>query len=114
MCSSPHPTRLQALSQQLQDCQAETRELAGEALGAVRTVRSLHAERQELRRYEEALEKMLRIKTRKGVYSAVHLLLRRVRHFASNHRPTQEQKYPSAVLCCYVTYQRKAQKIVLF
>lgn len=69
----------QALSQQLQDCQAETRELAGEAIGAVRTVRSLHAERQELRRYEEALQKMFRIKKRKGIYSAVHLLLRRVR-----------------------------------
>ncbi|KAG5262402.1 hypothetical protein AALO_G00274760 [Alosa alosa] len=67
----------QDLSQQLQDCQAETQELAGEVIGAVRTVRSLHAEQQELRRYQEALDKMFNIKKRKGIYSAVHLLLRR-------------------------------------
>lgn len=88
---------LQALSQQLQDCQAETRELAGEAIGAVRTVRSLHAERQELRRYEEALEKMFRIKRRKGIYSAMHLLLRRVR---------ERKKYIPAPRSVAVLYTR--------
>ncbi|XP_012692561.2 antigen peptide transporter 2 [Clupea harengus] len=68
----------QDLTQQLQDCQAETREMASEAIGAVRTVRSFHAESQELGRYEEALKRMSHIKRRKGIYSAVFLLLRRM------------------------------------
>ncbi|XP_063077915.1 antigen peptide transporter 2 [Engraulis encrasicolus] len=71
-------TLSQDLSQKLQDCQAETRELAGESLGAVRVVRSFHAERQELARYQAALDKMFHIKRRKGIYSAMHLLLRRM------------------------------------
>ncbi|KAL2078489.1 hypothetical protein ACEWY4_026174 [Coilia grayii] len=68
----------QTLSQQLQDCQAEARELASESIGAVHMVRSFHAERQELERYQGALDKIFRIKRRKGIYSAVHLLLRRM------------------------------------
>ncbi|XP_062382484.1 antigen peptide transporter 2 [Sardina pilchardus] len=77
LLQNSYNTLSQDLSQQLQDCQAETRELAGEVLGAVRTVRSLHAERQEMGRYQEALDKMFNIKKRKGIYSAFHLLLRR-------------------------------------
>ena len=39
---------VQDLTQQLQDCQAETREMASEAIGAVRTVRSFHADRKSV------------------------------------------------------------------
>lgn len=68
----------QELSQQLNDCQAEAVEVASEVVGAVRTVRSLHGEQQETQRYQNTLGNMLCIKRRKGIYSALHLLLKRV------------------------------------
>ncbi|CAB1311993.1 unnamed protein product [Coregonus sp. 'balchen'] len=63
---------------QLQDCQAQTKELASQAIGAVRTVRSFRAEEKELDRYNQALERMYKVQEHKGIVSAVHLLLRRM------------------------------------
>uniref|UniRef100_A0A4W5Q195 Transporter associated with antigen processing, subunit type t, teleost specific n=1 Tax=Hucho hucho TaxID=62062 RepID=A0A4W5Q195_9TELE len=63
---------------QLQDCQAQIKELASQAIGAVRTVRSFRAEEKELDRYNQALERMYKVKEHKGIISAVHLLLRRM------------------------------------
>ncbi|KAI1886599.1 hypothetical protein AGOR_G00197470 [Albula goreensis] len=71
-------TYSQALAQQLQDCKAEAQEVAASVLGAVRTVRSFGAESREEKRYQEVMSKMHRIQTRKGVMSAIHLLLRRM------------------------------------
>ncbi|KAJ7987546.1 hypothetical protein DPEC_G00327610 [Dallia pectoralis] len=62
---------------QLQDCQAHAKELASQAIGSVRTVRSFRAEEKELLRYNEALEKLYKVQRHKGIFSAFHLLLRR-------------------------------------
>uniref|UniRef100_A0AAY4B0S2 Transporter associated with antigen processing, subunit type t, teleost specific n=1 Tax=Denticeps clupeoides TaxID=299321 RepID=A0AAY4B0S2_9TELE len=63
---------------QLQDSQAETKELASEIIFTMKTVRSFNAEENEWRRYQGSLEKTRQIRHRKGIYSATHLLLRRM------------------------------------
>lgn len=70
----------QKTSRELQDCLAEIEQLASSVIGSVKTVRSFRAEAQELKRYKEALNRKLKILKRKGIFSAVHLLLRRVSH----------------------------------
>ncbi|KAL1264444.1 hypothetical protein QQF64_004799 [Cirrhinus molitorella] len=67
----------QKTAKELQDCNAETTELASSVIGSMRTVRSFKAERQEHQRYEEALNRKLQVLRRKGIYSAIHLLIRR-------------------------------------
>ncbi|KAM9463283.1 antigen peptide transporter 2 isoform 1-T2 [Clarias gariepinus] len=67
----------QKTSRELQDCLAEIEQLASSVIGSVKTVRSFRAEAQELKRYKEALDRKLKILKRKGIFSAVHLLLRR-------------------------------------
>lgn len=59
---------------------AEIEQLASSAIRSIKTVRSFRAEAQELKRYQEALDRKLKILKRKGIFSAVHLLLRRVSH----------------------------------
>ncbi|KAG7491393.1 hypothetical protein MATL_G00003200 [Megalops atlanticus] len=71
-------TYCQALGQELQDCKAEAKEMASSVVGAVRTVHSFGARESETQRYEEVLRKMHDIQSRKGIRSAVHLLLRRL------------------------------------
>lgn len=46
----------------------------------MKTVRSFKAEHQEVRRYEDTLNRKLQVLRRKGIYSAIHLLIRRVKH----------------------------------
>lgn len=71
---------LQETSREIQDCNAEIANLASSVIGSMRTVRSCKAEAQEQRRYEQALNNKLQLLKRKGIYSAVHLLIRRVKH----------------------------------
>ncbi|KAL0984250.1 hypothetical protein UPYG_G00139050 [Umbra pygmaea] len=68
----------QEYRKQLQDCQAHTKELASQAVEAVRTVRSFRAEEMELQRYNQALERMFQVQRRKGIVSSFHCLLRRL------------------------------------
>lgn len=68
----------QDLKSQIQDCQAQTKEVASQVIEAVRTVRSFRAEEKELQRYNEALDQMFKLQKRKGIFSAVHLLARRL------------------------------------
>jgi len=74
MCPPPQ----QDLKDQVQDCHAQTRALALQAFGGVRTVRGSGAEPEERRRYGEALRRLGAVKRRSGVYSAAFLLVRRV------------------------------------
>ncbi|MCI4384397.1 hypothetical protein PGIGA_G00038210 [Pangasianodon gigas] len=67
----------QKTSRELQDCLAEIEQLASSTIKSVKTVRRFRAEAQELKRYQEALDRKLQILKRKGIFSAVHLLLRR-------------------------------------
>ncbi|XP_043110226.1 antigen peptide transporter 2 isoform X2 [Puntigrus tetrazona] len=67
----------QKTAKELQDCDAETAELASSVIGSMRTVRSFKAEHQELQRYEHTLNRKLQVLRRKGIYSAIHLLIRR-------------------------------------
>lgn len=60
---------------------AEIEQLATSVIRSVKMVRSFSAEAQELKRYQEALDRKLQILKRKGIFSAVHLLLRRVSQF---------------------------------
>ncbi|XP_056285087.1 antigen peptide transporter 2 [Pseudoliparis swirei] len=66
------------LKDQVQDCHAQTRALALQAFGGVRTVRGSGAEPEERRRYGEALRRLGAVKRRSGVYSAAFLLVRRL------------------------------------
>uniref|UniRef100_A0A671NHF9 Transporter associated with antigen processing, subunit type t, teleost specific n=1 Tax=Sinocyclocheilus anshuiensis TaxID=1608454 RepID=A0A671NHF9_9TELE len=67
----------QTIAKELQDCNAETTELASSVIGSMKTVRSFKAEHQEQQRYEQTLNRKLQILRRKGIYSAIHLLIRR-------------------------------------
>ncbi|XP_069560590.1 antigen peptide transporter 2 isoform X1 [Brachyistius frenatus] len=67
------------LKNQIQDCHAHTKDLASQSVSGIRTVRSFKAEKEELRRYQEAVQQMGAIKRRSGVYSAIFLLIQRVR-----------------------------------
>ncbi|KAL7856862.1 hypothetical protein SRHO_G00157610 [Serrasalmus rhombeus] len=78
LLQNQYNTHYQKTSRELQDCKAEIEQVASSAINAVKTVRSFRAEAQEQRRYEEALEKKLKVLTCKGINSAVYLLLRRV------------------------------------
>nr|XP_019964810.1 PREDICTED: antigen peptide transporter 2-like [Paralichthys olivaceus] len=73
-----YTTLSKELKDQIQDCHAQNKELASQTIGGIRTVRSFKAERDEVRRYNEALDQMRMIKRRSGIYSAVFLLIRRV------------------------------------
>ncbi|XP_072524080.1 antigen peptide transporter 2 [Salminus brasiliensis] len=77
MLQNNYNTFAQKTSRELQDCKAEIEQLAFSAVDAIKTVRSFRAEAQEQKRYEEALDRKRRVQTRKGIYSAIHLLLRR-------------------------------------
>ncbi|TRZ00231.1 hypothetical protein DNTS_014328, partial [Danionella cerebrum] len=68
----------QKTSKELQDCAAETTELASSVIGSMKTVRSFNAEHQEQKRYEQTLKRKLHVLRRKGIYSAIHLLIRRL------------------------------------
>lgn len=70
----------QKTAQEILDCNAETAELASSVIGSMKTVRSFNAERQEQQRYEQTLNRKLQVLRRKGIYSAIHLLIRRVNH----------------------------------
>ncbi|XP_005156356.1 antigen peptide transporter 2 [Danio rerio] len=67
----------QKTSKELQDCNAETGELASSVIGSIKTVRSFKAECQEQQRYEQTINRKLQVLRRKGFYSAVYLLIRR-------------------------------------
>lgn len=88
---------VQKTSRELQDCIAEIEQLASSAIKSVKTVRSFRAEAQELKRYQEALDRKLQILKRKGIFSAVHLLLRRVSKCTHSHihnfSPTCSDRY---------------------
>ncbi|XP_060951470.1 antigen peptide transporter 2 [Limanda limanda] len=66
------------MKDQIQDCQAQNTDLASQTIGGIRTVRSFKAESDEVRRYNEALDQMSRIRRRSRVYSSVFLLIRRL------------------------------------
>uniref|UniRef100_A0A8C2HDL9 Transporter associated with antigen processing, subunit type t, teleost specific n=1 Tax=Cyprinus carpio TaxID=7962 RepID=A0A8C2HDL9_CYPCA len=51
--------------------------LASSVIASMKTVRSFKAERQEQQRYEQTLNRKLQVLRRKGIYSAIHLLIRR-------------------------------------
>ncbi|KAM4624190.1 antigen peptide transporter 2 [Polymixia lowei] len=73
-----YTTYSQELKDQVQDCQAQLKELASQTVGGIKTVRSFNAEKYEMKRYNNALEQMYNIKRSRGIYSAVFLLVRRV------------------------------------
>ncbi|KAM6951865.1 antigen peptide transporter 2 [Aplochiton taeniatus] len=78
LIQNKYTTLGQDLKDQVQDCQAEAKELAFQAIKEIQTVRSFRAEKIEWERYNHALDKMYEIKKRKGLFSAIFLLLRRV------------------------------------
>lgn len=70
----------QDLKDRNQECLAQNKDLASQTIGGIRTVRRFNAEKEELRRYHVALEELCAIKRTSDIYSAVYLLIRRVRH----------------------------------
>lgn len=66
------------LKDQIQDCHAQNKDLALQTIGGIRTVRSFKGEKDEVRRYNGALDHMCAVKRRSGIYSATFLLIRRL------------------------------------
>ncbi|XP_017296130.1 antigen peptide transporter 2 [Kryptolebias marmoratus] len=66
------------LKEQTQECHAQNKDLASQTVSGIRTVRSFSAEKDELRRYNVALDELRSIKRRSGIYSSVYLLTRRM------------------------------------
>lgn len=69
----------QELKDQIQECEAQNKDLAHQTISGIRSVRSFKAEKDELRRYTKALDHMCDVKRRSGIYSAIFLVIRRVR-----------------------------------
>ncbi|XP_074519834.1 antigen peptide transporter 2 [Halichoeres trimaculatus] len=68
----------QELKDQIQECLAENKDLAFKTISKIQTVRSFKAEKDELKRYNKALEQMSAVKTRAGIYSSAFSLIRRL------------------------------------
>ncbi|XP_063337983.1 antigen peptide transporter 2 [Pelmatolapia mariae] len=73
-----YSTLYKELKEQIQDCQAQNADLASQTVSGIQTVRSFKAEKDEIKRYQEALEQMRVVKRRSGIYSSVFLLVRRL------------------------------------
>nr|XP_057925238.1 antigen peptide transporter 2 isoform X2 [Doryrhamphus excisus] len=73
-----HLARSKELTDQKQDCLAAVQELANQSVGRIRIVRSFNGEREELRRYRGALDKLTAVRRRAGVYNAIFILIRRL------------------------------------
>ncbi|KAM4835156.1 antigen peptide transporter 2 [Thomomys bottae] len=76
--------RHQALLLEIQDAVAKARQVVGEAVGTVHTVRSFGAEEDEAGRYEEAVERCRQLWERRDLERALYLLIRRVLHLGVN------------------------------
>ncbi|KAK3559503.1 hypothetical protein QTP86_013688, partial [Hemibagrus guttatus] len=103
----------QKTSRELQNSMAEIEQLATSVIRSVKMVRSFRAEAQELKRYQEALDKKLQILRRKGIFSAVHLLLRRcltlglrVAMLLLGHRLISSGQLSSGSILAFVLYQK--------
>uniref|UniRef100_A0A1A8NXW2 Transporter associated with antigen processing, subunit type t, teleost specific n=3 Tax=Nothobranchius rachovii TaxID=451742 RepID=A0A1A8NXW2_9TELE len=66
------------LKEQTQECHAQNKDLASQTVGGIQTIRSFNTEKDELRRYRVALDELLAIRRRSGIFSAVYLLIRRM------------------------------------
>ncbi|XP_070708421.1 antigen peptide transporter 2 [Pempheris klunzingeri] len=63
---------------QLQDCHAQNKDLAFQTISRIHTVRSFMAEKDELRRFNKAVDQISAVKRQWGIYSAVLSLIRRM------------------------------------
>lgn len=71
-------TLAKELKEKIQDCHAENRNLVSQTIGEIRTVRRFRAEEGELRRYQEAVDRMCSLKRRSGIYSVCFGFIRRL------------------------------------
>lgn len=67
------------MRKQIQDCHAQNEGIALQSIKSIRTVRSFKAESEEMQRYNEALEELRVIKTRKEIYSITFGIIYKVR-----------------------------------
>uniref|UniRef100_A0A8C6LKS9 Transporter associated with antigen processing, subunit type t, teleost specific n=1 Tax=Nothobranchius furzeri TaxID=105023 RepID=A0A8C6LKS9_NOTFU len=58
------------LKEQTQECHAQNKDLASQTVGGIQTIRSFNTEKDELRRYHVALDELLAIRRRSGIFSA--------------------------------------------
>lgn len=63
----------------IQECQSQTEGLALQTFTRIRVVRSFKGEKEEVRRYAEAVNCMHSLKRRKQIYGVMYDLIRRVR-----------------------------------
>ncbi|KAG7325002.1 hypothetical protein KOW79_011318 [Hemibagrus wyckioides] len=103
----------QKTSRELQNSMAEIEQLATSVIRSVKMVRSFRAEAEELKRYQETLDRKLQILKRKGIFSAVHLLLRRcltlglrVAMLLLGHRLISSGQLSSGSILAFVLYQK--------
>ncbi|KAF1373547.1 hypothetical protein PFLUV_G00240050 [Perca fluviatilis] len=73
-----YSTLSKELKDQMQDCQAQNKDLATQTLSGIHTVRSFKGEKDELRRFKESLDRMCAVQRRSSIYSAVFCLIRRL------------------------------------
>nr|XP_020513505.1 antigen peptide transporter 2-like [Labrus bergylta] len=66
------------LKDQIQECQAQNKDLATQTISKMHTVRSFKAEKDELRRYDEAVEQMTALKKKSRIYSSAFTFIRRL------------------------------------
>ncbi|XP_058476484.1 antigen peptide transporter 2 [Solea solea] len=66
------------LKDQMQECQAQNKDLVFQTISGIRTVRSFNAEKDEMKSYNKALGKMRAVKTRSRIYSVIFLIIRRM------------------------------------
>lgn len=70
---------VQTLKNQIQDCCAQTENLALQTVKWIKVVRSFQAEKQEMRRYSEAVSRIQTLRRRQQLYSYLFGFLRNVR-----------------------------------
>lgn len=67
-----------ALKEQIQDCHAQNKALAFQAVSGIRMVRSFKGEEVEQRRYGKALEELYTVTKRSRLYGLIYTFIRRV------------------------------------
>ncbi|XP_068160765.1 antigen peptide transporter 2 [Antennarius striatus] len=66
------------LKEQIQDCHAQNKDLASQVIRWICTIRSFNAEKEEVRKYNETLDRMCAVRRRSGIYSAIFQFIRKL------------------------------------
>ncbi|XP_068610290.1 antigen peptide transporter 2 [Brachionichthys hirsutus] len=66
------------LKEQIKDCEAQNKDLTSQVIKWICTIRSFNAEKEEVRRHNETLDRMCSVRRRSGIYSVIFQFIRKL------------------------------------